>query len=93
MVTELLHLPEMSIPGCIICRELIEIAALRIKQHLESMAALALAVQNDAPDAEITFLKQGSRACSLNRENAVADYDRHVAGHSVKTMTAGSNEN
>jgi hypothetical protein len=79
----------MSIADCQTCRDFIEDAALGIRRHLEAMARLAQAVQGD-PGPEISALEDLVRVCSLNRENAVARYETHLAEHTAKTMAAGS---
>jgi hypothetical protein len=79
----------MSTGHCESCKELIEAAALSIKNHLEATAALALAVQNNMPEEVLSTMSRRLQNSSLDRENAVEMYKRHVAGHSAKVMTAG----
>ena len=80
----------MSIGDCLLCMELMDAAAVSIKRHLEATSDLAAAVQNDAPEKEISTLRQRAETCTLNWKNAVATFERHLAGHSLKAMTAGS---
>jgi hypothetical protein len=80
----------MSISDCQTCRDLIEGASFAIKRHLEAMAALAVAVQKDDSKEEISAREDSVGVCSLDRENAVLRYEAHLAGHSEKTMVAGS---
>jgi hypothetical protein len=80
----------MSIADCGICLDLLEHAALTIRQHLTATAAVALAVRkNDSPEA-ISALEESARVCSLDRENAVARYGAHLAEHGAKAMAADS---
>jgi hypothetical protein len=79
----------MSISDCQTCRDFIEDAAISIMRHLDAMDALALALQKNDSGPEIPALEDAVRICSLNRENAVARYESHVAGHD-RTMAAGS---
>ena len=82
--------PKMSEFYCQTCRDLIEDASFAIKRHLEAMAALAMAVQkNDSPE-EISAREDSVDVRSLDRENTVLRYETHLAGHSEKTMVAGS---
>jgi len=70
--------------------DLLEHAALTIRRHLTATAAVALAVQiNESPEV-ISALEESARVCSLDRENAVARYERHLAYHGTKAMAADS---
>jgi hypothetical protein len=83
----------MSIGDCQICRVLLEAASLSMKRDLEAVSKVALAVQKGIPKREIIALENHARSRLQDRENAVALYDRHLAGHKLKTMTAGSSFN
>jgi len=78
----------MSISDCQTCRDFIEDAANSIMRHLDAMDALALALQKNHIGPEIPVLEEAVRICCLNRENSVARYESHFAGHD-RTMTAG----
>jgi hypothetical protein len=80
----------MSIADCPLCKELVEAAELSIRKHLEATTELTSAVQKGASENAVSALRVRLQARSLDRENAVAIYERHQAGHGVKTMTAGS---
>lgn len=82
--------PKMSVFYCQTCRDLIEDASFAIKRHLEAMAALAMAVQKNDSREEISARQDSVDASSLHRENTVLSYETHLAGHSEKTMVAGS---
>ena len=80
----------MPISDCRDCLDLIEQAALTIRRHLAATAAVGLAVQkSDSPEV-ISALEESARVCSLERENAVARYERHLADHGTQAMAADS---
>jgi hypothetical protein len=81
---------QMSVSDCPMCRDLIEYAGLSIKHHLAAMADLAAAVQKNEGHQEISTLEDAVRRQSLERENAVARYETHLAEHGTRVMTAGS---
>lgn len=55
------------------------------------MDALTLALRNNDSGPEISVLEDGVRVCCLNRENSVARYESHIAGHAtLKAAGSGS---
>ena len=79
----------MSPENCRLCKELLQNAALKIKQHLEATATWTQAMQHDLPDSEISALERTSRIASEARKQAVAEYKKHTAEHLPKASAAG----
>lgn len=81
----------MSFPECIDCRDLLNAAALAVKNHMEATSRLELALQNGrARQEEISELtrlacwRQGIRA------DAVARYRAHAVQHEQQVLHAGA---
>jgi len=72
--------------ACHLCPRYLREAGLAIRDHLRAIAALELAVRDDK--SELDALLDAVREASMARENAVANYEKHVASHSG--MTAAS---
>jgi hypothetical protein len=80
----------MSVSDCRECLDLIEHAGLTIRRHLSATAAITLAVQKSESAEVVSALEEAARVCSLDRENAVARYESHLAQHGPKAMAADS---
>lgn len=68
----------MSIGDCPVCRQLLGGATDAIKRHLEAVSTLTSKV-GDAECTETAALELEAR--SLERENAVTRYEKHLASH------------
>ena len=68
----------MSIGDCPACRKLMTDATAAITRHLDAVALLTARVGN-TESTEIEALELEAR--SLERENAVARYESHLASH------------
>lgn len=77
----------MAIADCITCKQLMEDASKAISRHLEAVSALTSRVEHGrSSDHEARQLEERS----LERENAVARYENHVATHAAQPMRAGA---
>jgi hypothetical protein len=78
----------MSEGDCSVCKELLDQAAGSIRTHLHALTRLDQAVQ--AGQANVSALEKSVRISSEIREEAVARYKDHNAGHDAKVSAGGS---
>lgn len=77
----------MAIADCNTCKQLMEDASKAISRHLEAVSAVTSRVEHGR---STTRASRQLEERSLERENAVARYESHLATHEAQPMRAGA---
>ena len=79
----------MGLPNCLDCRDLLDAAALAIRNHVEATSSLGLALKNDRTSREeISELDRLACHHQEIRTDAVARYRMHATRHEAASTPA-----
>jgi hypothetical protein len=78
----------MPVGDCGQCLILLQNVTLASKRHMSALAQHESAVQNDAPDEEISRLKHELDFWRVERQEAMDRYRFHLRGHEMAAMHA-----
>lgn len=79
----------MSISDCEHCRKLLDAATAAITNYLIASARLLSAIRSEESDNDIAAAKHAVQVCGIKEQDAVQQYENHLASHDTQTRAAG----